>query len=80
MGSRAVLVLLVVSQLAGCAADMARPPRNSPWLLLSDSEPMLVPRSEIGRYRCASGAILQCGGPSDQTAACVCSPPPWPAP
>ena len=78
---RAVLAALAAIHLAGCATEITRSPRALP-LLLSDYQAVAVPRGEIARYRCASGAMLQCGGPSDQTAQCVCSPliGLWPAP
>ena len=41
--------------------------------LLGDGWPVAVPRREIDRYRCASGAILQCSGSSDAVATCICA-------
>lgn len=79
---RAALAALAAVHLAACATEVTQSRRAIP-LLLSDNQAVVVPRDQIARYRCASGAILQCGGPSDLSAQCVCSPSPlelWPAP
>ena len=69
------LVILSVVSFLGCTTVTQRSPRDLP-LLIENNQVVLVPREQIGRYRCASGGILQCAGPSDQSAECVCSP--WP--
>ena len=78
---RAALTTLVAALLAGCAAEPRQSPRDLP-LLIADNQAVVVSRDQIGRYRCASGAVLQCGGSSAASAQCVCSPLPielWPS-
>jgi hypothetical protein len=71
-GAATVSMLLGV-HLAGCATEPRVSPRDLP-LLLADNQAVVVSRDQIGRYRCASGAVLHCGGSSAASAQCVCSP------
>ena len=72
---RAAPAILAAIHLVGCATE----PRGSVQerrevpVLLKDDDPLLVPRRELSRYRCASGAIMRCDGPSDVSARCICS-------
>jgi hypothetical protein len=77
---RSALALFTAVYVAGCVTEVPRQPRSRP-LLLSDYEAIIVPRDQISRYRCSSGGILQCNGPSDHSATCVCAPLVlWPVP
>lgn len=65
---------LISAVLAACSTPLfersAVDPRDLP-ILLETNRPLPVSRDELGRYRCASGAIMRCNG-STAIRLCTC--------
>lgn len=76
IGRRASAVVIATAGLQACVSGLHAVDQDyveEPPVLIGDDRPVTVPRREIDRYRCASGAVLQCSGPSDALATCICT-------
>jgi len=75
IGRRALAIVMATAALQACVSGLHSVERDyveEPPLLISDDRAVTLSRREIDRYRCASGAVLQCSGPSDALATCIC--------
>jgi hypothetical protein len=81
VGWQTVAAIIAAQSLQACVSGLHVADRDyvedSP-ILIRDDRAVTIARREMDRYRCASGAILQCSGPSDAIATCICSSMPAP--
>ncbi len=79
LARQTIAAVIAAASLQACVSGLHAVDRDyvedSP-ILIGNDRTVTIERREMDRYRCASGAILQCSGPSDAIATCMCSS--WP--